>query len=308
MMDPSVIPILYDVLRTAAETDAVKTLFADCRRKLVDICVPQTPHASGLTVGFLSEEQMKETETAQVPVTRLTRPVDMVTNGLNLPVSYQQHQFRKISQEIKENVDLVKGQNEILFLSRSIDYFLDGHRYRTGIDRGISYALQYDVAAVKNHLEDNKKLRFPGYLLHQIICLADAIKELNIFYYSVLQDGHVADFNPETVKADLERRFGVHGGEAKRRKYIPHELVIKYQRGQMQEEPSMIDMVMSWNKEKNQKPSANMPGVPSVEAHDYLYILMEELAWNEELEEELLQRLDRVPGKRIVVDGGGQAE
>jgi hypothetical protein len=153
--------------------------------------------------------------------------LDIVDNCLSLPLSYRENQFKHINQKISDDLDIIKSQNEILFLSHSIQYIVDSHRNRIGIDRGISYALQYDIVAACDHLNKRKDLRFPGYLSHQCGSLAETIKDLNIFYYSILQDGHVPSFTEEDTKEELEKSYGIDKRKGEMRTYVPYELKMR---------------------------------------------------------------------------------
>jgi hypothetical protein len=115
-------------------------------------------------------------------------------------------------------------------LSNSIGYFIDSHKYRVGIDHRISYALQYDLKSVFNHLKENKSLRFPGYLQHQVASLCRSIRDLNIFYSAILYDGHVSSLTEEEISADFSKEYVVDNRKSEIGHYIPHDIKLKVER------------------------------------------------------------------------------
>jgi len=223
---------------------------------------------------------------------KLNQKVDIVENHLSVPKNYIEKQALRITQDITDDLSIIKGQNEILFLSNSIDYFLKGHVGRTGIDRGISYALQYDMAAVINHIRNNPSLRFPGYMLHQCTALAATIKEYNIFYDSILSDGHVKNWTQESVSEEMNRKYGPHREGNPVAPYMPYEFQVNWIRE---------------NKPKNaSKWPIKLPFFGSNdeildEAHDSLMILSKELITSEALEYRVIEKLAHLPEQKLTV-------
>jgi hypothetical protein len=203
-------------------------------------------------------------------------------------------------------LDIIKGQNELLFLSNSINYFLESHKTRTGIDRGISYALQYDIAAVSNHLNKRKDLRFPGYLLHQFISLAETIKDLNIFYTSILHDGHVPTFEEQDMKEELHKRYGIDNRKGEIGMYVPYEIKMQILRNypsvtkENQKEKSLANLSIIIKDMVSTRESQEI----NDSVHGALYILKEELVSNEELEYQIVKMLKILPDKKIIVQSG----
>lgn len=239
-------------------------------------------------------EERTINDKSNIKTEKLSKKMGIVDNGLSIPFSFSENQFKKINQEIKDDLKIIKGQNELLFLSNSIRYFVESHMGRTGIDRGISYALQYDMKAVTNHLRDNPGLRFPGYLLHQCTSLAETIKDMNLFYDAILHNGHVKEWTFDTAKAEIEMMFGT---EDDRKKfiqgYIPFELQIPVKRDiitQIQKNKSWKDVFSGDEQEIND------------EAHDTLFIVANELIANENLEYEISKMLEIVPEKKLFIE------
>ena len=224
----------------------------------------------------------------------LSKKIDIVENDLSVPRNFLEKQIVRISQDITDDLSIIKGQNEILFLSNSIDYFLKAHSERTGIDRGISHALQCDVAAVRNHISNNQQLRFPGYLLHQCTALASTIEEYNLFYDSILNDGHVREWTRESANEELDRTFGPFNEPNPVAPYIPHQHKLSWIREQAKRKHSDS----GWLK----KLPFFAPNEKLLdEAHDALDILSKELVTSEALEVRILERLSYLPKNRITI-------
>ena len=123
--------------------------------KVIEVGVPLVKKAGAISFKFIEGGVNAVIDDSHQQV-KLTKSLDIIDNDLRVPLTFSTNQFRKMNQEIKEDLDIIKGQNDILFLSNSINYFIESHMLRTGIDRGISYALQYDVHAVTNHIKKIK--------------------------------------------------------------------------------------------------------------------------------------------------------
>ncbi|WP_458735559.1 hypothetical protein [Zobellella taiwanensis] len=229
-------------------------------------------------------------------VQKISKPLEIIENGLSIPLSFYENQVVKMNNDISNDLMVLKGQNEIHFLSNSIRYFVDSHMGRTGIDRGISYALQYDMKAVTNHLKANSSLRFPGYLLHQSTCLYKTIKEMNIFYDAILHDGHVKDWTPEEVKDEMQKFFGVESNKKYIQNYMPFDLQLPIRRElaeNTKEKKSFINFQNLF--------SADEEHINDI-AHDALFILANELIANENLEHEVAKKISREPNKEILLE------
>lgn len=225
----------------------------------------------------------------------LNRRVEILENDLSVPKNFMEKQIVRIGQDISDELAIIKGQNEILFLSNSIDYFLKAHNSRTGIDRAISYSLQYDIKAVLNHVRKTPEIRFPGYMLHQTKSLGSTIKEYNLFYDSLLNDGHVVEWTKQDVVAELEKTFGPDRQPSPVRRYMPYEYQIKWLRQQAKRKGS------SWI-DRLPLPMIFGSGQEVLdEAHDSLVILQQELIANEALEQSLLTKLSHIPTRRLIV-------
>jgi hypothetical protein len=297
-MHPLLIPAIE-----LLQSELGKNLIHKGQKKIVEIAIPLAKKASQLTFNFLPSANEIESNGSNKTI-HLSQPLDIVNNGLSLPLSYHENQFISISQKITEDLDIIKGQNEILFLSNSINYFIDSHKTRTGIDRGISYSLQYDIAAVCNYLKKHKELRFPGYLLHQFSSLSETLKELNIFYASILNNGHVPIFDEQDIKEELLRGFGIDKQKGNFGMYIPYEMKVKILRGGVSgidnkhKEGSLISAFKDRILTKEVEYEVNDI------AHDTLFTLKEELVSNEELEYQIVKMLKILPDKKLIVQSG----
>lgn len=280
-----------------AQTEQGQKLIETGKNLLVEVVGDAVENVSNLSWSRTGEE------TSDGKSILMSDRLAILDDGLSLSASFDSNQRRSIRQKISDDLDIVKGQNEILFLAHSIQYFVESHQTRVGIDRGISYALQYDIIAVWHHLAKNKQLRFPGYLLHQIISLSETIKDLNVFYVSLLQDGRVPAFEEEQVKEDLERVFGVENRQADiGLGYIPMEMKIdfsrKYAPQKDTKEKTTAGSVLS--SFKNAIGSNDMVEL-NEEAHDSLCILKEELIANEQLEFTVIRKLHALPDKKLLI-------
>lgn len=291
----TLLPTAVNLLQELGKTDLGQKALNE-GQKVIEVAIPLVKKASQLTINFLSADilsnQINKTKTIE-----LSKPLDIVDNALSLPVSYQQNQFQTINQKISGELDLLRGQNEILFLSHSINYFLESHKSRTGIDRGISYALQYDIVAVCNYLQKRKDLRFPGYLLHQFTSLGETIKEVNIFYHSILHDGHVLEYDKEEIKEELSKQFGIDKRKAEIGMYIPSHLKMEILREFSLNTPTdKINIIDSFLGKMIPK-----SGELNEAAHDALFILKQELICNEELEYQIVKKLKVLPEQKIII-------
>lgn len=307
---PTLLPTAIDVLKAFGETPLGKKALAQ-GKKYVEVALPAAKKASQLAIDFLATDITDLGQNkAQQQVVKLSDNLDIIDNALNLALSYHENQFRPISQKITDDLDIIKGQNEILFLSNSINYFLDSHKARIGIDRGISYALQYDIAAVCNHLKKRKELRFPGYLLHQLTSLAETIKELNIFYVSILNGGYVPEFDEQELKEEFLKGFGIDKRKGDLGAYIPYDIKIKILRdlesiaeerqksGLISEAGSLIGAF------KDRVFTKEVAEAVNDIAHDALFILKEELVASEELEYQIIKKLKVLPDQKLIVQSG----
>ncbi len=268
----------------------------DTAKKAVEVALPMAKKASSIGLRFVEGgiSAVKEGDPQQV---NLTKKLDIIENGLSLPLSFSDNQVMKINQKIEEDLDIIKGQNEILFLSNSIKYFVDSHMARTGIDRGISFALQYDIKAVINHIKKNEGLRFPGYLLHQCTALSETVKDYNVFYDSILNNGVVHEWSKDDAIEYLDRKFGVDGTESVVKSYVPFEYQIPWQRQKAISQSEEEKKNSKWKQLFN---SEDLEGIND-EAHDALFVLSSELSANESLEYAIAKRIESLPEKRLII-------
>jgi len=304
-MGPLIITLLstaVELLQEIGKTEFGKNIVHQ-GKKVMEVAIPVVKKASQITINFLATSIGGESPSTNKMI-QLSRPLDIVENWLSLPLSYQENQYKTINQKITDDLDIIKGQNEILFLSNSIHYFLESHKTRTGIDRGISYALQYDITAVCNYLKKRKELRFPGYLLHQLTSLAETIKDLNVFYTSILHDGHVPIFDEQEIKEELLKGFGIDKRKGDIGMYIPYEMKMRVLREcsptieDKQKGGSLISAFKDRVLTKEAEEEVNDI------AHDALFILKEELVSNEELEYQIVKKLKILPDNKLTVQSG----
>lgn len=268
--------------------------------KLVEVAVPLLKGAVGrIAFKFLPHEVAQGANDVirsikPVKEINLSQNLDVLDNGLSVAANFVSNQFVGINQKISDDLSIVKGQNEILFLSHSIEYFVNSHRSKIGIDTAISYALQYDIKAVFNHIKANPKIRFPGYLLHQCNSLAETIKQYNIFFDSILDDGFVKDWNEEIAFAELSKTYGANRDANPFSDYIPAEYQIKWKRlneSKSRTEQSWVDKVPFFGSDEEILD----------ESHNALMILAGELVANEALEDRVTKKIEKLDGRKLLI-------
>lgn len=274
-------------------------------KKLIEVCLVKLQESPKISMAFVDESN--RTGPGINKEIQLTQPLPIVENYLSLPLSYQENQVIAIIEKISDDLDIIKGQNEILFLSNSINYFIDSHKYRVGIDHRISYALQYDLKSVFNHLKDNKSLRFPGYLQHQVSSLCRSIRDLNIFYSSILYDGHVPNLTEEEIYADCSKEFGVDNRKSEIGNYIPHDIRLKVERKREvdSEKKGIKGTIFTTVKDHlfrdDSSGSASVIASDPGSAIETIYLLKEELVSNQALEDQIAKRVSLLPHKKLYI-------
>lgn len=284
--------MLINAAIIAAKTPAGKKI-------IVEIGIPLLKKASTIAMKFIQEgvEAVKDKQMQEERI-KLSKPLDIVDNSLNIPTSFVENQLKPFVKNIDNDINTLKGQNEMLFLSNSISYFIDAHSARTGLDRSISHALQCDIAAVRSHLNKSRDIRFPGYLLHQCASLAETVKELNIFYVAILSNGKVPEFTSEFVYDELSKRFGAVQRQGDIRSYMPYEFQLPFMRNcaeYKKKKMSTLIKIFGDNKEFNFSEIND-------KAHESLFVLGEELIANEELEYKVNSLIQLFPEKRLLVE------
>ena len=273
-MNPALValfPTVIDLIQEVSKTDAGKEILGKTK-KIIEIALPKVQMASEIAIQFLAIDVTGGEKSTEIS---LSKNLPILDSGLNLPLSYQRNQSVKFKNQISADLDVIKGQNEILFLSNSINYFIESHKSITGIDRGISYALQYDIQAVCNHLKKNPDIRFPGYLLHQLVGLTNTIEELNIFYNSILHDGKVySRDDKDHYKSIFDETIGI-DNKQQQGDYIPQAFLLEWQREQLlkteiPKSTSIFESVKGLVSKEQQQ-------ILNDEAHDTLYLLKAEL-------------------------------
>lgn len=287
-MNPALValfPTIIELMQEASKTDTGKEAIVKTK-KVIEVALPTIQKASALAISFLSLDLSTVDNTKNASV--LTRKLDILDSGLSIPATFQKNQSMKMTQKTSNDLDTLKGQNEILFLSHSIQYFIDSHRMRVGIDSNISYALQYDIKAVVKYLEKNNEIRFPGYLLHQLMGLSKTIEEMNVFYDSIINNGTVQDFSDEGKCEELfSETIGI-DNKKMNSGYMPHTLQLKFAKKEQAKFPQKDHGFLG--SVKGLVTSKELQGHLG-EAHEALYILRDELMSNEELEKRIIHKL-----------------
>lgn len=263
--------------------------------KIIEISLPIVKQAGKISLKFIEGGVNAVREDGAKKI-ELSQKLSLFDNNLNLQSTFDEKQISSFNEKINYNLEIIKGQNEMLFLSNSIKYFVDSHKNRTGIDRSIAYALQNDVDAVLEYIKD-EKVRFPGYLLHQCVSLSNTIEEYNIFYSSILNDGYVEEFTQEKADIYYSKTVGSRQTEITTQKYIPRRLQLDFYRRRdaenKKEEKSSLSKFIPFSSEDNKK---------SEQITMILERLVRELESNEELEISISEKLERSPLQKIVVE------
>lgn len=275
-------------------TEAIPVL-----KKCFEVAMPVIKHGSQICFKVI-EGGLISLKDKKVEKYTLSGPLKIIDNGLSIPTSFSENQLIPLKSQVADELLVIKGQNEMLFLSNSIDYFVNSHKNRVGLDRSISYALQYDINAVREHLKKNREIRFPGYLLHQCASLAETIKDINVLYEAILQNGAVPTYTDQHVEAELRKCFGPDGSPPKFKSYIPYDRQLPF-----------LKKIAEESKKKNSKMPFTLPplfggGVEEIEdkPHEALFILCEELLANEELEQKVAKKLQNVSENKIFIENG----
>lgn len=302
-MNPALIELLKPLLEQLGPIAVSKTL--PMGKKLIEACLDSFQGKPRISMSFVDASNHNEPGINKE--IQLTQPLSIVDNYLSLPLSYQENQILAVIQKISDDLDIIKGQNDILFLSNSIGYFIDSHRYRVGIDHRISYALQYDLKSVFNHLNENKSLRFPGYLQHQVSSLCRCVRDLNIFYSSILFDGHVPSLTEEEIFADFSKEYGVDNRKSEIGNYIPHDIKLRVERNRGADSERKGKKITILSSVKDHlfwdDPSGSVSVMASEpgSAIEAIYLLKEELVSNQALEDQIAKRIDLLPHKKLYI-------
>jgi hypothetical protein len=107
--------------------------------------------------------------------------------------------------EIQRDVKEIKGKFEILFLDKSIDYFIDCHQNMTGIIPSVLFSLERDVFISLQSLVENRNLDVPSYLDHKISVLASTLKSWNEVLYATIHNGAIPKHSNEHIQLWIER-------------------------------------------------------------------------------------------------------
>lgn len=97
------------------------------------------------------------------------------------------HKINAIAKDVKQ----IKARFDLLFLDRSIDYFIEGHANRVGLDRSLLGALIEDCGNALVQVVENPELYVPGFLRHRLQVLSQALYKFNELHYAVLHKGEL---------------------------------------------------------------------------------------------------------------------
>ena len=255
--------------------------------KIIEISLPIIKQAGRISLKFI-EGGVNAVIDDNTKKIELTKKLSIIDNNLNVPTTFDEKQMSSFEEKITYNLEIIKGQNEMMFLTNSINYFVKSHKNRTGIDRSIAYALQNDIEAVMEYIK-KEDVRFPGYLLHQCISLTNTIEEYNIFYSSILKDGQVFEYTQEKANEILSQTFGTKKETSKYLGYIPEKFKMTfYENNKNVSDKNIFSTLL--NKDKQPK-----------EVEKILNRLFKELVSNEELEFHIYNQLDTSANKKIIV-------
>lgn len=260
-------------------------------QKAIEVAIPVVKKAGHISLRFIEGGVAAVRDDEKV--LKLSEPSHAIDNNLSLPGLFFEEQEQLVSSVkiANEQLALIHGQNELMFLSNSIQYFIQSHKDREGIDRSISFALQYDILAAANQIKANEKLRFPGYLHHMCDSLARTIREYNRLYDALLNDGYFRTWSLDDAKEKMARTLGPGEVPDFSIGYIPYDLQITIRREYKEALPTLRRL-----------PIPTMPTeFVNNPAHDSLFVLLHELAANESLEMAIYEKLERFPSNKLVV-------
>jgi hypothetical protein len=129
-------------------------------------------------------------------------------------------------------------------------------------------------------------------MLHQCTALGNTIREYNLFYDSILNDGRVKNWSQELVSEELDKRYGPYNELNPMAPYMPYEYQLTWARQNSQKKPS------KWI---NKIPFFGSNEELMDKAHDSLVILAKELISSESLERRILDKLFHLPDNKIEI-------
>ncbi len=102
--------------------------------------------------------------------------------------------------KIDEKVDKINAKFDLLFLDKSIDYFLQNKGLNQMPSQEALNILENDLFNALCAVESTKDLRIPAFLAHKILVLAEGISQINQTIYMILHNGSV----PRLSEKELE--------------------------------------------------------------------------------------------------------
>ena len=95
--------------------------------------------------------------------------------------------------KIDEKVDKINAKFDLLFLDRSLDYFLEKCKVAGSLKMELLSVLENDLLNALCSLENTRDLRLPAYLAHKIYHVAEGITQLNEVIYMILHNGAISN-------------------------------------------------------------------------------------------------------------------
>lgn len=119
----------------------------------------------------------------------LTRSLQIFDIGLNvLNVGLSAAILSKVN-KIDEKVEKINAKFDLLFLDKSIEYFLNRTKENVFLNQENLNILENDLLNALCSIETSKDLRVPAYLSHKIYLISEAVSQINEAVYMILHNG-----------------------------------------------------------------------------------------------------------------------
>jgi|GEM_PF-5305120 len=123
--------------------------------------------------------------------------LNLVNVGLSVPI------LAKVS-KIDEKMDKVNAKFDLLFLDKSLDYFLLSCRQSLGKENLI--VLENDLLNALGSLETTGDLRIPAFLSHKIYQISEGLAQLNETLYTLLHNGALPRVSSKELKLWIDNK------------------------------------------------------------------------------------------------------
>ena len=112
------------LMATKAASSAA-SLGLDAGKKLIEVSIPVVKKASQISLQFL-QGGLDAVINNNLPSEKikLNNRLNIIDNGLSIPLSFSENQIKLFHSNMSNDLNTIKGQNEIMFLSNSIQYFI----------------------------------------------------------------------------------------------------------------------------------------------------------------------------------------